>query len=105
MTIKPAVSSHGEKVGDSSPAVVKVENPKSLEKITGSSSAPVEDATPLVNNESEVAKQATVNKSGSFNEEQKQPSKKAMSLPVEKVLICLFICFLFFFFFVFFRAS
>lgn len=105
MTVKPAVSSHGEKVGDSSPVVVKIENPKSqrtsvevtsthpqknLETITGSSSsAPVEeDATSsLVNIETEVAKKETVSKSDSLKEEQKQPNKTSIPIPIEKVCI------------------
>ncbi|GJZ61540.1 eukaryotic translation initiation factor 4G-like protein isoform X1 [Tanacetum coccineum] len=79
VTVKPAVSTHVEKVGDSSPTVVKSEILKSQRTGgEGTSTHPHKDLE-TVNSEVEVAKKVTVNK-----EEQKQPAKNAESIPTDK---------------------
>ncbi|PWA57315.1 Armadillo-type fold [Artemisia annua] len=80
VTVKPAVSTHGEKVGNSSPAVVKSEVPKSQRTIgEGTSTHPHKDLE-TVSSEADIAKKVTVSK-----EEQKQPANKAQSISTDKV--------------------
>ncbi|GJW09734.1 eukaryotic translation initiation factor 4G-like protein isoform X1 [Tanacetum coccineum] len=99
VTVKPMVSSQGEKVGESSTAVVKSEIPKSkkagedtstfpqkdLETVAGiSTPAVVKESPSLANSEAEAAKKSIV-RSGSFKEEQKQPAKMAPPISVDKI--------------------
>ncbi|XP_076884329.1 eukaryotic translation initiation factor 4G-like [Bidens hawaiensis] len=79
VTIKqPAISSHAEKVVDSADKTQRAggegQPHKDSETVAGSSLPQPENLTNTSAVEAEVPK-ATVNKSGSFKEEQKQPSK------------------------------
>ena len=132
MTVKPAISAQGEKVGDSSlagsslamdkseiskiqkaggegssthprkisdPVVIKIatsskpsvapfgslQSDNLNEKSVSSASPAVEGSTVLVDSVAEVSKKETVNRSGSFKEEQTQPGKMAPSIPIDKV--------------------
>ncbi|XP_076888764.1 eukaryotic translation initiation factor 4G-like [Bidens hawaiensis] len=80
VTIKqPAISSHAEKVVDSADKTQRAggegQPHKDSETVAGSSLPQSENLTNTSAVEVEVPKQATVNKSGSFKEEQKQPNK------------------------------